>query len=148
LVSEALRSLEGIIGPGRVVVEAPRGLPLLHIDHVLIGQVLANVLENADRLSPDDSVIRVTGRLASGRGSTKVEIAVSDDGPGIGRDERERVFEMFSQNGGGGRAGLGLAIAKAFVEAHGGLIWIDPDVARGARVVFTVPAEAAVPAPV
>ena len=38
---------------------------------------------------------------------------------------------MFSQNGGGGRAGLGLAIAKAFVEAHGGLIWIDPDVARG-----------------
>ena len=41
---------------------------------------------------------------------------------------------MFSQNGGGGRAGLGLAIAKAFVEAHDGLIWIDPDVARGARV--------------
>ena len=49
---------------------------------------------------------------------------------------------MFSQNGGGGRAGLGLAIAKAFVEAHGGLIWIDPDVDRGARVVFTVPGEA------
>jgi signal transduction histidine kinase len=55
---------------------------------------------------------------------------------------------MFSQNGGGGRAGLGLAIAKAFVEAHGGLIWIDPDIARGARVIFTVPAEAPVPAPV
>ena len=64
---------------------------------------------------------------------------MTDDGPGIAREERERVFEMFSQNGGGGRAGLGLAIAKAFVEAHGGLIWIDPDVARGARVVFTVP---------
>ena len=73
---------------------------------------------------------------------------MSDDGPGIGREERERVFEMFSQNGGGGRAGLGLAIAKAFVEAHGGLIWIDPDIARGARVIFTVPAEAPVPAPV
>jgi signal transduction histidine kinase len=46
---------------------------------------------------------------------------------------------MFSQNSGGARAGLGLAIAKAFVEAHGGSIWIDPAVARGARVVFTVP---------
>jgi signal transduction histidine kinase len=56
------------------------------------------------------------------------------------------VFEMFSQNGGGGRAGLGLAIARAFVEAHGGLIWIDPGVERGARVAFTVPCEARVPA--
>jgi signal transduction histidine kinase len=71
-----------------------------------------------------------------------VEIAVVDDGPGIRSEDRERVFEMFSQNSGGGRAGLGLAIAKAFVEAHGGTIWIDPRVTLGARVVFTVPCEA------
>jgi two-component system, OmpR family, sensor histidine kinase KdpD len=148
LVSEALGSLEGIIGPERVVVEAAPDLPLLHIDHVLISQVLANVLENAERLSPERSVIRVAGRVAPGNGSTRVEIAVSDDGPGIGNDERERVFEMFSQTGGGGRAGLGLAIAKAFVEAHGGRIWVDPDVERGARVVFTVPAETLVSATV
>ena len=87
------------------------------------------------------------GADRTGSAATRVEIAVSDDGPGIDREERERVFEMFSQNGGGGRAGLGLAIAKAFVEAHGGLIWIDPDVARGARVVFTVPCETRVTAP-
>jgi len=148
LVTEALGSLDGIIGDGRVIVEEPTGLPLLHIDHVLISQVLANLLENADRLSPIGSVVRVTGRVAPESASTAVEIAVSDEGPGIAKDERERVFEMFSQNAGGGRAGLGLAIAKAFVEAHGGLIWIDPDVKRGARVVFTVPAEAVVPAPV
>ena len=54
---------------------------------------------------------------------------------------------MFSQNGGGGRAGLGLAIAKAFVEAHGGLIWIDPDIDSSAHVVFTVPCGTLVPAP-
>ena len=54
---------------------------------------------------------------------------------------------MFSQNSGGGRAGLGLTIAKAFVEAHGGRIWIDPEVSSGARVVFTVPCEALVAAP-
>jgi signal transduction histidine kinase len=69
-----------------------------------------------------------------------VEISVADDGPGIAVEERERVFEMFSQNSGGGRSGLGLAIAKAFVEAHGGRIWIDPGTTRGARIVFTVPA--------
>jgi two-component system, OmpR family, sensor histidine kinase KdpD len=148
LVDEALASLGGIVSPGRVAVDAPADLPLLHLDHVLMGQVLANVLENAERLSPDDSIIRVAARTAPGSGATRVEIAVSDDGPGIAREERERVFEMFSQNGGGGRAGLGLAIAKAFVEAHGGLIWIDPDVTRGARVVFTVPCESLVTAPV
>ena len=53
---------------------------------------------------------------------------MADEGPGIAAEERERVFEMFSQNGGGARSGLGLAIAKAFVEAHGGAIWIDPGV--------------------
>ena len=53
---------------------------------------------------------------------------MADEGPGIAPEERERVFEMFSQNSGGGRSGLGLAIAKAFVEAHGGTIWIDPGV--------------------
>ncbi|HEX4435130.1 MAG TPA: DUF4118 domain-containing protein [Acidimicrobiales bacterium] len=148
LVTEALGSLEGILGPGRVLAEAPGDLPLLHIDHVLISQVLANLLENADRLSPAETIIRVKGRVAPGTGSAQVEIAVSDDGPGIGREDRERVFEMFSQNGGGGRAGLGLAIAKAFVEAHGGLIWVDPDVERGARLVFTVPAETLVGATV
>jgi two-component system, OmpR family, sensor histidine kinase KdpD len=148
LVTEALGSLEGIIGPERVVTEAPADLPLLHIDHVLISQVLANVLENAERLSPAESIIRVQGRVAPGTGSAQVEIAVSDEGPGIGREDRERVFEMFSQNGGGGRAGLGLAIAKAFVEAHGGLIWVDPHVENGARVVFTVPTETLVGATV
>ena len=148
LVAEAVASLGGIVAPGRIAVDGPQDLPLLHLDHVLISQVLANVLENAERLSPGDSVIRVSARTAPGSAATRVEISVTDDGPGIAREERERVFEMFSQNGGGGRAGLGLAIAKAFVEAHGGLIWIDPDVERGARVVFTVPCETLVTAPV
>jgi two-component system sensor histidine kinase KdpD len=147
LVDETLALLGGILGPDRVTVDVPADLPLLHLDHVLMSQVLANVLENADRLSPTDSVIRVTARPAAG-GAALVEIAVADDGPGIAREHRENVFEMFSQNGGGGRAGLGLAIAKAFVEAHGGLIWIDPNVAQGARIVFTVPAETLVSATV
>ncbi len=132
LVDEAVALLGGILPPGRVAVDTQEGLPLLHLDHVLMSQVLANVLENAERLSPGGSVIRVTARRASGN-AARVEIGVADDGPGIAPKDRERVFEMFSQNGGGGRAGLGLAIAKAFVEAHGGLIWIDPEVEGGAR---------------
>jgi two-component system sensor histidine kinase KdpD len=147
LVGEAVALLGGLVGPGRVAVDTSADLPPLHLDHVLMSQVLANVLENAERLSPRDSVIRVSARRAPGN-AARVEIAVTDDGPGIAPEDRERVFEMFSQNGGGGRAGLGLAISKAFVEAHGGLIWIDPDVDGGARVVFTVPSETRVAAPV
>jgi two-component system sensor histidine kinase KdpD len=145
LVDEALGSLGGIVPTGRVRVDASSELPLLMIDHVLMSQVLANILDNAVRLSPDESSIVVSARPAESS-RYRVEIAVSDDGPGIAPSERERVFEMFSQNGGGGRAGLGLAIAKAFVEAHGGRMWIDPATQRGTRVVFTVPSEALVPA--
>jgi two-component system sensor histidine kinase KdpD len=121
------------------VIEVAPDLPLLEIDHVLIAQVLANLLENAVRLSPREALITITAHPAASPSGPAVEISVADHGPGIPLQERERVFEMFSANGGGGRAGLGLAIAKAFVEAHGGVIWIDPQVTSGARIVFTVP---------
>jgi two-component system sensor histidine kinase KdpD len=145
LVDESLAAIDGLVPRNRVRLEPSADLPLLEIDHVLIGQVLANLLENAGRLAPSDSIIRIGARSVGDSAAPFVEISVADEGPGIASEERERVFEMFSQNSGGGaRAGLGLAIAKAFVEAHGGAIWIDPATTRGARVVFTVPAAASV----
>jgi two-component system, OmpR family, sensor histidine kinase KdpD len=145
LVDESLAAVNGLVPRSRVHVTAAPDLPLLEIDHVLMGQVLSNLLENAARLCPDISPIRIGARSIGTAAVPFVEISVADEGPGIAAEERERVFEMFSQNGGGARSGLGLAIAKAFVEAHGGTIWIDPGVARGARVVFTVPAATNVP---
>jgi two-component system sensor histidine kinase KdpD len=148
LVDEALSALGGLVSRERVVLMLAPDLPLLHVDHVLISQVLANLLENAGRLAPPDSQIRIIARPAPRSDGSSVEISVRDEGPGIAAVDRDRVFEMFSQNGGGGRAGLGLTIAKAFVEAHGGRIWIDPEVLSGARVVFTIPAETLVASPV
>jgi two-component system sensor histidine kinase KdpD len=145
LVDEALAAVNGLVPRSRVQLEPTGDLPLLKIDHVLMGQVLANLLENAARLSPDQSPIRIAAHQVEGAAVPLVEIAVTDQGPGIATEERERVFEMFSQNAGGTRSGLGLAIAKAFVEAHGGTIWVDPEVTRGARVVFTVPAATGAP---
>jgi two-component system sensor histidine kinase KdpD len=147
LVDEALGSLGGIVGRERIRLEAPADLPLLRIDHVLLSQVLANLFDNAERVSPPGSAIQVTARVWPGA-TGLVEIGVADEGPGIEPGERGRVFEMFSQNGRGGRAGLGLAIARAFVEAHGGLIWIDSGVQHGARIVFTVPGDPLVAATV
>jgi two-component system sensor histidine kinase KdpD len=146
LVAEALEAVSGLVPPSRVAVEAAPDLPLLEIDHVLIAQVVANLLENAARLTPGESPIHIEAHPAAGASGRLIEISVADDGPGIAAGEREQVFEMFSHTSGGGRAGLGLAIAKAFVEAHGGTIWIDPAVTRGTRVVFTVPGVAGVPA--
>ncbi len=145
LVEESVASLDGLVSRSRVRVERDPDLPLLSIDHVLIGQVLANLLENAARLSPPDLPISIGAHILGGTQVPLVELSVADEGPGIAPEERERVFEMFSQNSGGARAGLGLAIAKAFVEAHGGSIWIDPAPTRGARVVFTVPAASEMP---
>jgi two-component system sensor histidine kinase KdpD len=145
LVDASLAAVNGLVPRSRVHIESASALPLLEIDHVLIGQVLANLLENAARLCPDGSPIRIGAQSIGPPAAPFVEISVTDEGPGIAAEERERVFEMFSQNGGGARSGLGLAIAKAFVEAHGGTIWIDPGVTRGARVVFTVPAATNVP---
>jgi two-component system sensor histidine kinase KdpD len=140
LVDESLAAVNGLVPRQRVRLDAPSDLPLLEIDHVLMGQVLANLLENAARLCPDGSPISISAHSVGTPAVPFVEISVADEGPGIAAQERERVFEMFSQNGGGARSGLGLAIAKAFVEAHGGSIWVDPGFTRGARVVFTVPA--------
>jgi two-component system, OmpR family, sensor histidine kinase KdpD len=145
LVDEAVGALGEMVPRHRIRIEVPSELPLLRIDHVLVSQVLANLVENAARHSPPEGLVRIRAQEVPGQ--RKVEIAVADDGPGIPPAERERVFEMFSQHGGGGRAGLGLAIAKAFVEAHGGRIWVDPARQQGTRVVFTVPVTAAVPAP-
>jgi signal transduction histidine kinase len=106
-----------------------------------IQRVLFNLIQNAIRHTPADG--SVTVRAASMGAS--VEIEVADTGEGIAVDDRERVFEPFAQGAGraartDGSAGLGLAISRAIVEAHGGRIWIaDEDGDSGAHVRFSLP---------
>jgi signal transduction histidine kinase len=73
----------------------------------------------------------------------EIEIAVSDSGQGVPPEQRELIFEMFHRGADGGRSGLGLAIAKAFVEAQGGRIGVGAARGGGARFVLTVPAASA-----
>jgi two-component system sensor histidine kinase KdpD len=137
LVDEALASLEPAVDSSRL----KRDLPLVDVDHVLIAQVIANLLDNAFRYSPEGEYVVVAAR-AAGRAGDTVEISVTDHGPGIAADERERVFQMYNRVSGGGRAGLGLAIVKSFVEAHDQSIRVEDAAGGGARFVFAVQASA------
>jgi two-component system sensor histidine kinase KdpD len=137
LVDEALSALGSSADLHRVRRDALAELPLVHVDRLLTCQVLANLIENALRYAPDATAVVIS---ATSGGHGQVEVAVTDQGPGVPVEERDRVFEMFSPGEAGGHSGLGLAIAKAFVEAHGERIWVqEGEEGKGARFVFTLP---------
>jgi two-component system sensor histidine kinase KdpD len=140
LVDEALSVLGQSEDVSRVHWEPNGALPLVEVDHVLICQVLANLIDNATRYAPGETPVTVSATHDSGR---SVQVAVTDRGPGVPPDEQATIFQMFNQRQAGGRGGLGLAIAKAFVEAHGEHIWVDGENGQGARFVFTLPASTA-----
>jgi signal transduction histidine kinase len=103
-------------------------------------RVLLNLIRNAIRHTPADGSVVVRAE----RTDDAVEIEVADTGAGIPRAERDRIFEPFYRAGADAArasdgAGLGLAIARAIVETHGGRIWV-PAADRGTRIRFTVPA--------
>ena len=135
LISEAIAALGPSVGPQRVKVDTS-GAHFVDVDRILIVQVLANLLENAARYSPEGAPITVA---ASPAGTGLLTVAVTDQGPGVTEGERESIFLMFNRREAGGRAGLGLAIASAFVEVHGQRIWVEPGPGGGARFVFTLP---------
>jgi two-component system sensor histidine kinase KdpD len=135
LVGEALSGLRSAIGDREVDLHLPDGLPAVDVDPVLIAQVLVNLLDNADRHSPAGQPITVEAERRDGR----VALSVTDRGEGVPRDEWDSLFESFVRFDTGGRAGLGLAIAKTFVEAHGERIWVEDAPGSGARFVFTMP---------
>ena len=121
-----------------VTSELPSDLPDVSVDPVQIDQVLTNLLENAGRHSPAGGRIDVTVLWMDGG----VQVRVSDEGPGIAYDERERVFEAFYRGSSSPEttgSGLGLAIAKAVVVAHGGRIWIEDAPGGGCVVAFDIP---------
>jgi two-component system sensor histidine kinase KdpD len=102
-------------------------------------QVLANLIANASKYSPEGTDIGVESADADGY----VRVSVRDEGPGIALDERERVFDRFYRSritsDGASGIGLGLAICRAIVEAQGGHIGIDDAQGGGALVHFTIP---------
>ncbi len=109
-------------------------------DERKIKQILLNLLSNAVKFTPEGGRIEMKARQADGW----VEISVSDTGIGIAPEDQPKIFEEFRQVGGDYAhkvegTGLGLTLAKKFVELHGGRIWVESEAGKGSKFTFTLP---------
>ena len=121
-------------------VDLPEGLPLVDVDPQRVGQVLRNLLDNALTHTPPGGEIAV----AAHAGGQWVEVSVRDTGSGIAAEDLPYVFERFyradkSRSRATGGAGLGLAIARSLVEAHGGRIWVESTEGEGCTFTLALP---------
>ncbi len=139
LVDRARSAYTSAGGRNHLAIEIEPDLPLVMADRRRIVQVIGNLLSNAARHSPEDSVIRVSAVREGGQ----VEVSVADRGRGIPAEDLPLLFRKFSRRedrDAGGDTGLGLAICKGIVEAHGGRIRAESDgPGLGARFAFTLP---------
>jgi two-component system sensor histidine kinase KdpD len=147
-VEEILRETADGLDPARTRfgLSIDADLPLIRADAAQLERAFANLLENAARYS-GDAPVSVRARVVGER----LLVRVVDRGPGIPREELERVFEAFYRSPGTPRghtgSGLGLAIVKGFVEANGGRVWAESLPGQGTSFVVALPLEAAAAAP-
>ena len=138
LISGALSELTVALKGRPLKLHVPGGLPPVEADREFAGQVVKQFVENALKYSPEGSPLEISAELKGG----KIVIGVADHGPGIEENERARIFEKFFR----GRrhrfdtkgTGMGLAIAKGIVEAHGEKIWVESEPGQGAVFYFSL----------
>jgi two-component system sensor histidine kinase KdpD len=140
LLDDVLPRLAALAGQHTFTTEVPPGLPAVRADAQRIAQVLLNLVGNAAKYAPPGTRITVT----AAHDGDYVRVSVADEGPGIAPEDRPHVFEAFRRGSDGHArqtkgAGLGLAICKGLVEAHGGRIWVEDHPGPGTTVSFTLP---------
>jgi two-component system sensor histidine kinase KdpD len=142
LIAGALADLAVPLKGRPLTLHVPAGLPAAEADRDFAGQVVKQFVENALKYSPEGSPLDISAELKGG----KIVIGVADRGPGIEENERPRIFDKFYRgrrhrfdtNG----TGMGLAIAKGIVEAHGERIWVESEPGQGAVFYFSLAASA------
>ena len=123
----------------KIIVDFPENFPIISGDETRLEQVLSNLVSNAIKYSPQGGEIRITGQVRP----SQVIVCVSDQGPGVAPEDIPHIFDRFYRSSDAKRntkgAGLGLYLARAVIEAHGGRIWVDPRPGDGARICFSIP---------
>ncbi|MCL4562108.1 MAG: ATP-binding protein [Chloroflexi bacterium] len=140
-VIEKIRpQIQGLTAVQEIILRLPNNLPPIQVDEQRLAQVLINLVQNSTIYAPEGKEITISAALRKGY----VQVNVTDQGPGFPPTERKTAFEAFRRgahenNLPGKGAGLGLAICKRLVEAHGGRIWIKKQTPPGATISFTIP---------
>jgi two-component system sensor histidine kinase KdpD len=135
------RALDGLADrPAPVVLDLPETLPRIHADAPLLERAVANIVDNARSWSPDGQSVRIE----AGAVGDRVHLRVIDHGPGIPLEERELIFQPFQRLGdnpsNGTGVGLGLAVARGFVDAMGGELVVEDTPGGGITMVLSLPA--------
>jgi two-component system sensor histidine kinase KdpD len=140
LINEVAARLRPLVAPHALTLDLPDELPPVHVDYSEVDQVLTNLIENAAKYSPLEAEITVSATVREGA----LLVNVADGGPGISAEAMPRLFEPFFRATGvqRGGSGLGLAVARGLVEAHGGRIWAENRPQGGASFSFEIPAAA------
>jgi signal transduction histidine kinase len=128
--------------------ESPANLGTLVADERKVRQVLLNLLSNAVKFTPDGGAIGVRARRSDG----EIQVSIRDTGIGIAPEDQAKVFDEFQQVGRPSDrsregTGLGLTLAKRFIELHGGRIWIESELGKGTTFTFAIPVGRAAAAP-
>jgi two-component system sensor histidine kinase KdpD len=138
VVGSALARLQKKLEGRPVRTHLPEDLPMLPLDSLLMEQVFINLIDNAIKYTPNGSQIEITAHVEDNR----LRVDVADRGPGLEKGDEKRIFEKFYRGAKVNRqsgAGLGLAICRGAVEAHGGEIWAENREYGGTRFCFTLP---------
>lgn len=147
LIHNTLNRAQRLLMDFTIQTQIQSPLPLIHADYAQLERVLYNLLENATRHSPKHTQIHIAVDTLAGHALPQgmlesamrgVHVRVSDQGPGIPEEERERVFKSFYSLDAQGN-GLGLAICRGIIEAHQGRIWVEDKEGGGACFVFVLP---------
>ena len=136
---KVIESIERQSRKHKFIVDLPRKLPPASADQLRLERILYNLLENSVKYSPEGSEITVSAKRDAGH----MVVSVSDQGPGISKDDQAKLFKPFQQLGNPmldhtKGAGLGLLVCRRLVEAHGGRIWVEPEPGHGATFRFTL----------
>jgi two-component system sensor histidine kinase KdpD len=142
LIHDVLDHMQPVMQGRTVQTDLPDDLPPVELDYLQMDQVLTNLIENAVRYTPPESPIEVSAQIDG----EQMVISISDRGPGIPQAEKERIFDKFYRVLSTQRnaatvpgSGLGLAVSKGLVEAHGGHIWVEDRPGGGSIFRFTLP---------
>jgi two-component system sensor histidine kinase KdpD len=138
IVGSVLTRLRPRLAGRPVEVRLPRDLPLVHVDAIMIDEVLENLVENAIKYTPDGTSIEIGAEAVP----AAMKVWVADRGGGLPPGQEDTIFEKFhraNMEGAQSGAGLGLTICRALINAHGGTIHAENRAGGGALFEFTIP---------